>query len=380
MAAELPFIVYLVLGLLVFAVALLAVLLLRAAKSPSNTDTSDTDLSEMRGQLSQLALLAQQQQQGHAEQMAALSKRLEDSLGAMSQRMGSSLQQQTEKTHKNLSDLAARLAVIDAANAKIGELTGQVTQLHNILANKTERGAFGEVQLENLVRNVLPPNAYEFQAQLSNGRRADCLLKLPNPPGDIIIDAKFPLESWHQLQKSENDATRKAARKQLGADILKHVKDIQSRYIIAGETAESACLFLPSEAVYAELHANLTDIVEKSYDARVWIVSPTTMMATLNTVRAILKDARMREQTALIQKEIGMLVGDVQRLDKRVDNLDKHFDLAQRDVHDIKTSTGKITVRGQRIENYDVDSEDAKPVLSAHKELLAARADDSDAP
>ena len=301
-------------------------------QKPAGTETASLELSELRGQLSQLAQLSQQQQQGHVEQMASLSKRLEESLAGMSARMGNSLQEQTEKTHKNLSDLAARLAVIDAANAKIGELTGQVTQLHNILANKTDRGAFGEVQLENLVRNVLPPNAYEFQVQLSNGRRADCLLKLPNPPGDIIIDAKFPLEAWHQMQNAKDENGRKAARKQLGMDVLKHVKDIQERYIITGETAESACLFLPSEAVYAELHANMLDVVEKSYDARVWIVSPTTMMATLNTVRAILKDARMREQTALIQKEIGMLVGDVTRLDKRVDNLGKHFDLAQKDV------------------------------------------------
>ena len=344
-------------------------------QKPAGTETASLELSELRGQLTQLAQLSQQQQQGHVEQMASLSKRLEESLAGMSARMGNSLQEQTEKTHKNLSDLAARLAVIDAANAKIGELTGQVTQLHNILANKTDRGAFGEVQLENLVRNVLPPNAYEFQVQLSNGRRADCLLKLPNPPGDIIIDAKFPLEAWHQMQNAKNENGRKAARKQLGMDVLKHVKDIQERYIITGETAESACLFLPSEAVYAELHANMLDVVEKSYDARVWIVSPTTMMATLNTVRAILKDARMREQTALIQKEIGMLVGDVTRLDKRVDNLGKHFDLAQKDVQEIKTSTGKISNRGRRIEDYDVESDEVKNVVSSPQDLLSASQD-----
>ena len=344
-------------------------------QKPAGTETASLELSELRGQLTQLAQLSQQQQQGHVEQMASLSKRLEESLAGMSARMGNSLQEQTEKTHKNLSDLAARLAVIDAANAKIGELTGQVTQLHNILANKTDRGAFGEVQLENLVRNVLPPNAYEFQVQLSNGRRADCLLKLPNPPGDIIIDAKFPLEAWHQMQNAKDENGRKAARKQLGIDVLKHVKDIQERYIITGETAESACLFLPSEAVYAELHANMLDVVEKSYDARVWIVSPTTMMATLNTVRAILKDARMREQTALIQKEIGMLVGDVTRLDKRVDNLGKHFDLAQKDVQEIKTSTGKISNRGRRIEDYDVESDEVKNVVSSPQDLLSASQD-----
>ena len=361
-------------GLVGGGLVVLIVMLLRRPPA-GRQDTSE--LADLRGQLAMLSQNNQQQQQAQIDQMAALSKRLEDSLAGMSQRMGQSLQDQTEKTHKNLNDLSARLAVIDAANAKISELTGQVTQLHNILANKTDRGAFGEVQLENLVRNVLPPNAYEFQFQLSNGRRADCVLKLPNPPGDIIIDSKFPLEAWHQLQGAEDEAARRAARKQLGADVLKHVRDIQDRYIIAGETAESACMFLPSEAVYAELHAHLPDIVEKSYSARVWIVSPTTMMATLNTVRAILRDARMREQTALIQKEIGVLITDIDRLDKRVDNLDKHFDLAVRDVREIKTSTGKITTRGRRIEDYDVSDTPPEPVLPSQPEKLPADTDNT---
>ena len=345
------------------------------AKRRTDVQTAAPELVDLRGQLSMLSQASQQQQQAQIEQMSALSKRLEESLAGMSQRMGQSLQQQTEKTHQNLTDLSARLAVIDAANAKISELTGQVTQLHNILANKTERGAFGEVQLENLVRTVLPPNAYDFQVQLSNGKRADCVLKLPNPPGDIVIDSKFPLEAWHHLQQADDEAARRAARKQLGADVLKHVRDIQERYIITGETAESACMFLPSEAVYAELHAHLPDIVEKSYSARVWIVSPTTMMATLNTVRAVLRDARMREQTALIQKEIGVLITDIERLDKRVDNLDKHFDLAQRDVREIKTSTGKITSRGKRIEDYEVSETPPDAVLPAQADLLPDETD-----
>ena len=345
------------------------------AKRRTDVQTASPELVDLRGQLSMLSQASQQQQQAQIEQMSALSKRLEESLAGMSQRMGQSLQQQTEKTHQNLTDLSARLAVIDAANAKISELTGQVTQLHNILANKTDRGAFGEVQLENLVRTVLPPNAYDFQVQLSNGKRADCVLKLPNPPGNIVIDSKFPLEAWHHLQQADDEAARRAARKQLGADVLKHVRDIQERYIITGETAESACMFLPSEAVYAELHAHLPDIVEKSYSARVWIVSPTTMMATLNTVRAVLRDARMREQTALIQKEIGVLITDIERLDKRVDNLDKHFDLAQRDVREIKTSTGKITSRGKRIEDYEVSETPPDAVLPAQADLLPDETD-----
>lgn len=361
-------------GVVLLAIIVLIVLVLKSRSAHPDAAPPD-DMLSLKGQLEQITLQAGTQASAQAEQMAALSKRLEESLATMNERMGRQLTQHSEKTHENLNKLAERLAVIDAANTQIEQLTGQVVQLHNILANKTDRGAFGEVQLENLVRNVLPPNAYEFQVQLSNGRRADCLLKLPNPPGDIIIDAKFPLEAWHQMQNAKDENGRKAARKQLGMDVLKHVKDIQERYIITGETAESACLFLPSEAVYAELHANMLDVVEKSYDARVWIVSPTTMMATLNTVRAILKDARMREQTALIQKEIGMLVGDVTRLDKRVDNLGKHFDLAQKDVQEIKTSTGKISNRGRRIEDYDVESDEVKNVVSSPQDLLSASQD-----
>jgi len=183
------------------------------------------------------------------------------------------------------------------------------------------------------------------------------------------------------LQSAEDDAARKAARKQLGADVLRHVRDISDKYIIAGETSDSACLFLPSEAVYAELHANMLDIVEKSYAARVWIVSPTTMMATLNTVRAILRDARMQEQTAVIQKEIGVLVTDVKRLEDRVKKLDQHFTLAQRDIQEIQTSTGKITRRGQRIEDYDVDDNAPDVSLSGPaQDLLGGGFDDEPEP
>lgn len=365
--------------ILILMIGLILTIRSRLSQS-AQSQAQQSDLATLNGQLSQLTALASNQQLAQSEQMASLSKRLDESLAAMNDRMSRSLAQQSERTHENLNRLSERLAVIDAANSQISALTNQVTQLHNVLANKTDRGAFGEVQLENLVRNVLPPDAYEFQVQMSNNKRADCVLKLPNPPGDIVIDAKFPLEAWHRLQQSEDEAGRIAARKQLSADILKHVKDIQDRYIIPGETAESACLFLPSEAVYAELHAHLRDVVEQSYKARVWIVSPTTMMATLNTVRAILRDARMREQTALIQKEIGMLSEDVLRLGKRVDNLDKHFALASRDIHEIKTSTGKITSRGRRIQDYDVDEKSPAETLSENSDMLSARLPLSDQP
>ena len=316
-------------------------------------------LAELRGQLSQIVQASNQQQQTLAGQLSDQSSRMEQTLSGFRQQLGQSLQQQTQSTHDNLTKLSERLAVIDKANNQISELTGQVTQLHNILANKTERGAFGEVQLENLIKTVLPPNAYAFQVTLPNQKRADCVLKLPNPPGDIVIDSKFPLEAWHSLQNSETKAEQQAARKQLAIAVMGHVKDIQEKYIVAGTTAESACLFLPSEAVYAELHANMPDVIEASYKARVWIVSPTTMMATLNTVRAVLRDARMREQTAIIQAEMLKLLEDVSRLDTRVDNLNRHFSQAQKDITEIQTSTTRITKRSHKITELDVsDDED----------------------
>ena len=344
--------------LLVVAICLILVLIFISLRKNASAMQSES-LAELRGQLSQMVQASNQQQQTLASQLSDQSSRMEQTLSGFRQQLGQSLQQQTQSTHDNLTKLSERLAVIDTANNQISELTGQVTQLHNILANKTERGAFGEVQLENLIKTVLPPNAYAFQVTLPNQKRADCVLKLPNPPGDIVIDSKFPLEAWHSLQNAETKAEQQAARKQLAIAVRGHVKDIQEKYIVAGTTAESACLFLPSEAVYAELHANMPDVIEASYKARVWIVSPTTMMATLNTVRAVLRDARMREQTAIIQAEMLKLLEDVSRLDTRVDNLNRHFSQAQKDVTEIQTSTTRITKRSHKITELDVsDDED----------------------
>ena len=344
--------------LLVAAICLILVLIFISLRKNASAMQSES-LAELRGQLSQIVQASNQQQQTLAGQLSDQSSRMEQTLSGFRQQLGQSLQQQTQSTHDNLTKLSERLAVIDKANNQISELTGQVTQLHNILANKTERGAFGEVQLENLIKTVLPPNAYAFQVTLPNQKRADCVLKLPNPPGDIVIDSKFPLEAWHSLQNAETKAEQQAARKQLAIAVRGHVKDIQEKYIVAGTTAESACLFLPSEAVYAELHANMPDVIEASYKARVWIVSPTTMMATLNTVRAVLRDARMREQTAIIQAEMLKLLEDVSRLDTRVDNLNRHFSQAQKDITEIQTSTTRITKRSHKITELDVsDDED----------------------
>ena len=363
--------------LLILTICLIIALLLMISRKKLSNIQSDS-VAELKGQLSQMVQASSQQQQNITSQLSEQSARMEQTLSNFRQQLGQSLQQQTQSTHDNLTKLSERLAVIDRANSQITELTGQVTQLHNILANKTERGAFGEVQLENLVRTVLPPNSYAFQVTLPNQKRADCILKLPNPPGDIVIDSKFPLDAWYNLQNSETKEQQIAARRQLAISVRGHVKDIQDKYIIAGSTAESACLFLPSEAVYAELHANLPDVIDASYKARVWIVSPTTMMATLNTVRAVLRDARLREQTAIIQSEMLKLIEDVSRLDARVENLNRHFSQVQKDISEIQTSTSRISKRSYRITELEVTEDENISVVNSEIQTVAKSSKETD--
>ncbi len=304
---------------------------------------------------------------------SALAKALDERLDKVSKRVGDSLEQTAEKTHKTMTDLQTRLAVIDEAQKNITKLSTEVVGLQDILANKQARGSFGEIQLNDLVQTALPPSAYQFQATLSNGRRVDCLIRLPQPPGPIAIDAKFPLESYRLLRAAKDDAERIQASRAFSADMLKHVKAIAEKYILSGETAESALMFLPSEAIYAELHANFGDVVQKSFRERVWIVSPTTLMATLNTVRAVLKDARMREQAHVIQREMAALIDDVGRLDRRVLNLRKHFDLANEDIRQVAISADKVTMRAERIEEVQLeDASDETTVIPSSTERLSA--------
>jgi DNA recombination protein RmuC len=338
----------------------------------ATNDTADrlfASQAELTGRLAQLA----EGQAAHQARMAEMmriqerevSRKLEERLAEVTRKMGEGLEKSRDQQQTSLGELKERLAVIDTAQKNITELSSQVVSLQDILSNKQSRGAFGEIQLADLVRNILPPNAYEFQATLAGNRRVDCLLHLPNPPGAIAIDAKFPLESFHALNAASDDAARALARKSLASDIQKHVRDIAEKYIVPGETAESALMFLPSEAIYAELHANLPAVVEYSWKARVWIVSPTTLMATLNTVRAILKDSRMREQAHVIQKEVGLLLTDVDRLDSRVGKLETHFRQADEDIRQVRISAEKITRRGGRIQEIEVGAaEAAEPAMA----------------
>lgn len=266
------------------------------------------------------------------------------------------LAQGFEKTTETFSDVIKRLALIDAAQKKITELSNNVVNLQEILNDKRSRGAFGEVQLSSLIRNVIPEQHFSFQHSLSTGKRPDCLLFLPEPTGNIAIDAKFPLETYRQLTDSNLSETEKRlCETQFKIDIRKHIQDIADKYIVPGETADGAVMFIPAEAVFAEIHARHPDLVEFSHRAKVWMVSPTTMMAILTTARAVLKDAATRKQLHIIQKHLNMLANDFERFQKRMDNLAKHIAKAHTDVEEVHTSARKITQRFGMIEKVELD-------------------------
>jgi len=351
----------------VFA-GILAGWIIASGRSRRAEAAAQAQAAEMAGRLAQLAESLNTSQHQISERLQGQERNLgqlvEQRLSNFGERVGQRLNEQSLRQNETLNKLGERLAVIDTAQQNITKLSQEVVSLQDILSNKQARGAFGEVQLHDLVSAILPPSVYSFQTTLSTGVRVDCLLKLPNPPGSIGIDAKFPLESYEQLRAARDDAERLSARRAFKAALDKHVSDIAAKYIIPGETAESALLFLPSEAVYAELHANFREVVEGSYKRRVWIVSPTTMMATLNTVRAILKDVKMREQAHVLQREIGLLVTDVERLNERVNKLDRHFGQATDDIRQIKISADKITSRGDKIGELDMEEEGGAPSIT----------------
>jgi DNA recombination protein RmuC len=309
-------------------------------------------------------------QQHMNDRLADNAMRAQRAMTEMQERMKESLHGSSKQTATSLTQLQERLKMIDKAQDNITKLSGDVLSLQDILSNKQTRGAFGEIQLNDIVSKALPADSYSLQHTLTNGKRADCLIHLPNPPGPIVIDSKFPLEPYEALRNAETQGQLQEAARMMKTALRTHIKAISEKYIIDGETADGALMFLPSEAVYAELHANFSDIVREGFAARVWIVSPTTCMATLNTMRAILKDARMREQAGAIRKELGMLHKDVERLGDRVANLDRHFGQAAKDISEIKISADKAGRRAQRLDNFDFEElapDDASNVVPLSK-------------
>ncbi len=324
------------------------------------SDTATNGQAQLAQTVEQRLGAVQQQMQDRLAENAMRSQR---GLTEMQERMKETLHGSSKQTTTSLTQLQERLAAIDKAQDNITKLSGDVLSLQDILSNKQTRGAFGEIQLRDIVGKALPNDSYSWQPTLSNGKRADCMVDLPNPPGPIVIDSKFPLEAYEALRAADSEHALRQAVSQMKVAVKKHISDISEKYIIEGETADGALMFLPSEAVYAELHANFPELVREGFDKRVWIVSPTTCMATLNTMRAILKDARMREQAGAIRKELSMLVGDVDRLGTRVGNLDRHFSQASKDIEEIKISADKAGKRANRLDNFDFEELEEQPVL-----------------
>ena len=319
--------------------------------------------AEMQGRMQTMAEIFGRRQ-------AELNQSIREQLTGMSNNLGQTINAQTKSTHENLAKLQERLAVIDTAQNNIQSLAGQVVQLQAILSNKQTRGAFGQGRMEAIISDGLPPNAYAFQATLSNGTRPDCLVFMPNHAPSLVIDAKFPLEAWNNMREAPTPQEKQAAERQFQTDMDTHIKAISGKYIIPGETQDTAFMFVPSESIFATIHEDFEGIVQKANRARVIIVSPSLLMLSIQVVQAIMKDARMREQAHLIQTEVGRLMEEVVRLDDRVKKLHSHFQSTSKDVEDILTTTGKIKNRGDRIEQLDLKEPaktDTPPTKSAQQ-------------
>jgi DNA recombination protein RmuC len=294
------------------------------------------------------------------ERVQQLSQTVDGRLNEISGKVAERLDEGFKKTNETFTSVMSRLAVIDEAQKKIEGLASNVVSLQEILGDKRSRGAFGEVQLEALVRNSLPPDAYAFQHTLKSGARADCVLILPEPTGTVCVDSKFPLENYSRMfDDSLPPAERDTARRQFKADVRKHVDDIAAKYIVEGETSDGAVMFLPAEAVFAEIHAYHPDLVEHSQKKRVWLTSPTTLMAVLNTARAVIRDSETRRMAHVIKDELAKLAKDFARFDERMKKLATHIEQASKDVGEVRISSDKISRRFQQIERVELEHPDA---------------------
>ena len=362
-------------------------LMRRLFRQPENEDTLKTYISQLNqtvqnlnGGQSQLTGSLESLNKAHtmsvqnmevrlAEVQRQMSEHLHDnalksarSLSDLEAQVKETLTGSSEKTNKSLTQLQERLSTIDKAQSNIEKLSGDVLSLQDILSNKQTRGAFGEIQLNDIVKKALPPDSYSFQHTLSNGKRADCLIYLPNPPGPIVIDAKFPLEAYEKLISANTNEEKAKSLALLKQSVKTHIRAISKKYLIEGETADGALMFLPSEAVYAELHAKLPEVVREGFSAKVWIVSPTTCMATLHTMRAILKDARMQEQAGEIRKTLSLVNKDVKLIVERAGKLDTHFSAALKDLEGINVAAGRAGKRSEKLDNFDFEELESERV------------------
>jgi len=351
--------IVLVVAALVAALAAVFIALRGQGKAPEpvvpRLDALAATQSEISGRFAQAIA-------GQTELQRMLAERIE----ALDRRLGEGLKESTAKTTETLSGIQTRLTVIDEAQKNIAALSGQVVSLQEILSDKQTRGAFGQAQMEAIVADQLPPTHYDFQWTLSNGKRPDCIIRIPNVAGVIVVDSKFPMEAFEALRGLATDEERKVASARLKSDMLKHVKDIAEKYLIPGEVQTPAIMFVPSESIYAELHTNFSEVIQQARRQQVVIVSPHVFMLAINTIQTLMRDARMREQAHLIQREVGTLLQDVRRLGERVVNLQRHFGQTEADMKEIAVSTEKIIKRGAAIEAVEL------PQVASGKALPAA--------
>lgn len=317
---------------------------------------SDAIQKQMTDVREQMSHSFQQHASSLTSHLQVLTEEIRTHLHSLTQQVNHKLTEGFEKTSSTFIDVVKRLTIIDEAQKKITELSNHVVSLQDVLVDKKARGAFGEVQLSTLISNMIPSAHYQMQYTLSNQKRADCILFLPDPTGNIVIDAKFPLETYQRLINTDAvSVEKKSLQQQFRQDIQKHIKDIAEKYIIPNETTDGAMMFIPAESIFAEIHANYPDLISMSQRMKVWLVSPSTLMAVLTTAKAVLKDDATRKQVHIIQKHLHALADDFQRFEKRMDKLSKHIDLAHQDVTEVNTSAKKITSRFQKIESVEIE-------------------------
>ena len=347
-----PELVLLVLaGLAVLALFVLAIVaLINIGKRRREAEGQDAQLTELKVRLQTLAEISVSR---HGELARGVNERLD----RMTHKVGTDLNETARKTNESISKLNERLAVIDTAQKNLTDLSTNMVSLQQILSNKQARGAFGQMRMETIIQDGLPKGAYTFQATLSNGKRPDCVLHLPNTSAGVVIDAKFPLEGFEAFRTARRDEEKKEAAKRIRIDVIRHIEAMAERYFVPGETQDTAILFVPSESIYADLAEHFDDVVQKAHRARIMICAPNMLMLAVHTMQAILKDVKMREQAHLIQREVIHLMEDTERLRERVLDLQRHFGQANTDIEKILTSSDRINSRGRKIEALEFEAE-----------------------
>ncbi len=353
-------IAFIILAVALVAAAAIVAFALRRPQAPPLEAKPDPRLDTVIEAQGKIAGQFQQTVAAQAELQRTLAERID----ALNKRLGETLSEGTAKTGETLKNIGERLAVIDEAQKNITALSDRMVSLQDILSDKQARGAWGQDRMEDIVRDQLPPDLYQFQAKLSNNTEPDCIIRVPGMAAAIVIDAKFPLEAFEALRLAANDGEQKTAAAQLRSDVQKHIGDIAKKYLIPGEVQSPALMFVPSESIYAELHHVFPDVLQRARRAQVVIVSPHILWLAVNTIRPLMRDAKMREQAHEIQKEVALLLKDVKLLAERVGDLRTHFERTSKDLGEIEKPMGRIAARAGRIEAVELSApETDKPVL-----------------